>query len=245
MAAADFHTTLEKIKARGYWRVKFYPNTPITTVISSPASAKDIVRNASVALRGWDYPHVPTEDFDYQAMYSASNKAEAWTDWENYKEIWRLYQSGQFVHYAGLTTDWYDEDGLIPDNSQLKKIRAGSILDIIDTIYTLTEVFVFLNNLTTDGLYDDGVNVEISLVNTKDRELQILEPRRASLLREYRSRNQDIDLEKQIFSKEQVLENYAELAFDEIISIFHQFNWDEPPIDTLRADQRKFLERNI
>lgn len=242
---ADFGSTLNKIKSHGYWRINFYPQIPNITVIGKIGDGKEIVRNASIELRGWDYPHFPTQTRDHQDIYVVGDKLEAWIDWERHKEIWRLYQSGQFIHFFGLREDWTAEDSWIPEDHPHKKLAPGSILEVIGTIYSLTEIFLFLKNLVETGLYDDGVVVEISLRNTKGRDLTVSDPMRAPLFGEYKCRGVDIDLPKKVFTKDAVLNDYLELALDATVDLFQQFNWSNPPIAVIKEDQKKLIERRI
>jgi hypothetical protein len=239
----DFNTTLEKIKSRGYWKVHIYPNKLVECVINPINKGKDIIRNSSVHLRGWDYPHYPTETQDHQDLYTSQNKVEAWIDWHNYKEIWRLFDSGQFIHFFGLREDWLAESWA-SDDHPMKRIQPGQILEVIGTIYSLTEIYAFLNNLVTN-LDQDEVVIEISLVGTKGRDLHISDPGRAPLFMEYKSRDLEIVLPKKVYSKEEINSNFLELAFEQIIYIFAQFNWDNPPLEVIKEDQKKLIERRI
>ena len=106
----NFSTTLEKIKERGYFVIDVFPNTINENRISTVNKCKETVKDAVIQLRGWDYPHFPTETLDHQNIYVAGSKVEAWTDIEQYKEIWQLHKSGHYIHLFGLFEDWFEED---------------------------------------------------------------------------------------------------------------------------------------
>ena len=95
-------------------------------------------------LRGWDYPHIPGRQDDDSRIYRGVDYIEAYIDWWEHKEVWRYYQSAQFIHYMGIHEDWY-EDNEWADNS-LKKIKPCSILNTITTTYTVTEIFEFITH---------------------------------------------------------------------------------------------------
>ena len=63
--------------------------------------------------------------------------------WEEYHylEMWRFYQSGQFIHHCWHTSsDWYDRNHYWPANDAW---QLGAILGIGDTIFRFTEIFEF------------------------------------------------------------------------------------------------------
>lgn len=245
MENKDFSTTLNKLKSRGYWKVNFYPKNPNPSVIGKVLDAKEIVKTSAIELRGWDYPHFPTQTREHQDIYVAKDKIEAWIDWENYKEVWRLYQSGQFIHLFGLREDWYEEDSWISENDPYKKNKPGSIVSVLGTVYSITEIFAFLRNLVEAGLYEGGVVVEISLQNTKNRSLVVMDPRRAPLFGDYKCRTDEIELSKKTFEKAEVIDNYLNLALDTMVDLFQQFNWSNIPLAVIEEDQKKLIERRI
>jgi hypothetical protein len=70
----------------------------------------------SFTSSGWDYPHV-----DHH------NEVARGADWvgqecqlEDELEVWRLYQSGQFVHYFAMADEWRDLSSLRPPDSGWK-----------------------------------------------------------------------------------------------------------------------------
>jgi len=240
----DFKTTLESLKMRGYWSVNVHPNNVLNNVIDPINKGKEIIKSSSIQFRGWDYPHYPTATLDHQDLYLAGDKVEAWIDYEQYKEVWRLYQNGQFIHMFALREDWWELDSWLPIDNYLKKIKPGSILEVIGAIYSITEMFAFLNNFigSTNG---DEYTVEISLTGTSGRKLHISDRGRAPLFMDYSAKINEIILPKKVFTKEQLVKSYLELAYDQIVYLFHQFNWDNPPERVIREDQKKLIERRL
>ncbi len=245
MENKDFSTTLNKLKTRGYWKINFYPKSPNPKVIGKVLDAKEIVKNSAIELRGWDYPHFPTQTRKHQDIYVAGDKIEAWIDWENYKEVWRIYQSGQFIHLFGLREDWYEKNSWIPKNDPCKKNKPGSVVSVLGVVYSITEIFAFLRNLAEAGIYEDGAVVEISLQNTKDRSLIVMDPMRAPLFGDYKCRIGEIELTKKTFEKAEVIDDYLNLALDTMVDLFQQFNWSNIPLAVIEEDQKKLIERRI
>lgn len=238
-------TTLKKTKSRGYWQVRIYPTRINTNLIQPINSAKETMRNLGVHLRGWDYPHFPTINNEKQALYvSGRERLEAWVDTDQFKEVWRLYNNGQFIHLMGVKEDWWDEDTWVSDDHPLKQTKPLTRLEVISAIYQITEIYVFFSNYA-NSLDIKEVETEISLHNTKGRQLVISDPRRAPLFAEYKAWVDVVELPKKTYTKEQLSDKFKDLAFEQIMDLFHQFSWDNPPEAVIREDQRKLIERQI
>lgn len=243
--AKDFNTTLEKIKSRGYWKISIYPNTKIVDSIQPINKAKELAQQNAVQFRGWDYPHIPTQRMDHQAMYVNNDAIESWTDFDQFKEVWKLFNTGQFIHLAAVKEDWWEEDSWLDANHPLKKIKPGTVLEIIATIYYITEIYAFIRNMIISGVYKTDIVVDISLNNTQGRALHITDPGRAPLFFEYKAEPNKIQLPIKVYEIKDFDANYLQLAYDQIVSLCNQFNWDNPPLQVIKDDQKKLIERRI
>jgi len=242
---ADFQTTLTKIKTRGYWQVNFYPSQIQENLVESVIKAEELIQTSSIQFRGWDYPHFPTQSKDNQDVYvGESDCVEGWIDWEIFKEVWRFYTNGQFTHLFAMREDWWEEHSWLNEDDPLRKIKPGETLEIISAVYTLTEIYAFLSNLA-QNLQVDQVAVEISLVGTKNRKLHISDFRRAPLFMQYPCMLDKVNLPKKIYKRDDLISNYVDLAFDQIIYLFQRFNWKTPNIPVIKEDQKKLIERRI
>ncbi len=227
---------IEAIKSRGHWKVVFRPLRFEPTRIPSLPKCEELVEKASVSLRGWSYPHIPRRD----GPSFGNDYVEGATDWGAFKELWRLYQSGQFVHLDSLKEDWMEEDPRFSD----RRHEPGAVLEIINTVYTVTELFEFLSRLARPGIYEEGVEVSVGLYKTEGRMLHIFDPRRGPLHDEYRCRIPEIVFE-QTLTEAVAIEKPKDTALDALLHFFHRFNWKTPPIDTIKADQEKLLKRQL
>jgi len=228
---------IEKIKERGYWRVNFQPLIA-TIKMDTLQKCKDVVERNSVQLRGWDYPHIPRRNDENSGMAPAGNYYEGWENWANHKEFWRIYKSGQFLYYRGLREDWLEEDDWRPKVAE--KIKPGSSLGVVGSvIYEITETFSFLSRLATAGLYDEGVNVKISLNKTKDRELWIEDPMRASFMYPRKTSALNLSFEE-AYTKDEIINNSKGLANKLILQIFDSFGFNPPP-EQIEKDQDVLL----
>jgi len=232
---------IEKIKTRGYWRFNFQPLTAEIR-LDTMQKCKEVVEKNSVSLRGWDFPHIPRRNDENSGMASAATFYEGWEDWVNHKEFWHIYKTGQFLYYRGLREDWLDEDEW--RSKVAEEIKPGSSLGVVGSvIYEITEAFLFLSRLAKNGLYEEGVNVNITLNNTKDRELWIEDPLRASFMYPRKTSAENIFFEKK-YTKEEIVNNYKDIANKLILYIFDSFEFNPPP-EQIEKDQEKLLTGRI
>jgi len=232
----------EKIKTRGYWRINFQPLV-YQQKISSLGSCRDFVERHIVRLRGWDYPAFLRKNDEYSGLEPAADFYLGWVDWENHKEFWHMYQSGQFLHYLALREDWLEEGGW---HRQLaEQIRTMSSLGIRGVVYQMTEVFEFLCRLAGAEIYEEGVRVSISLNNTQNRQLWIEDRMRAPFSRVYKTAASKIEFVKQRVSKSEAIGESKEMALQAITHFFDRFGWHNPTIETLKKDQNQLLSGKI
>lgn len=151
-----------------------------------------------------------------------------------------MYQSGQFIHYRAVQEDWLSEDDWYGDT--LRKIKPGTNLSVINAVYLITEIFEFLSRLAKNALYEEGVQVDIRLIKTAQRELVILDPMRVPLINKYKTEINEIPFTVE-YSCEQIIQNAREEALKVIIHIFQRFGWDNPPIGVFKSDQENLIAR--
>ena len=174
----------------------------------------------------------------------AGDKVESWIDWEMYREGWRLYQSGQFIHFFGMLDDWYGDTVELPINEPWKSIEPKTQLDALETIYRLTEVFVFLRNLCGSGVYDADVRVEISLHGCQNRRLTVMDPRRLFFDMGYICRQEQIDLPVRQLPVSSEAGLFDEVALELAEYLYHQFQWDSVSKELFKTEQQRILTRN-
>lgn len=224
---------LAKIKSRGYWFVVIRPVKFEEKRIRSLGECEELVRKCAVSLRGWNYPH-------YGRSKSGIDYVESVTDWECYKELWRMYQSGQFVHFFSCREDWWHESS----SRYVKKAKPGSVLSVLSTLYSITEIYEFASRLAQKDVFDSELYISIKLHGMRDRRLIILEPMRL-LFRDYICAVDDLPLPPKKISVERILGRGHDLALDDTIWIFERFNWHSPPRGILKEEQKKLLERRL
>jgi len=234
-------SVLSKIKGQGYWCVEFQPLVIDDKRINPLPKCHEVIKKAWIQLRGWDYPHWPDSNSDKHAIYNCNSYIESWTNFGRYKEVWRMYQNAQFVHFFAMKED-YDNDGIF--SPSIPPVISRTSLYVISTIYKFTEIYEFLKRLAQQGIYKEGVRVLISLHNAKDRKLILEDPRRMGLSIDYKTVNSEIKFDN-IYIAKDILEKSEHFAFTQIIETFHRFNWSNPPEMTIKDDQNKLLTRKI
>jgi len=157
--------------------------------------------------------------------------------------LWRMYQSGQFVHLFGCREDWFEEAAVTLGLLKYQSIKSGSILSILLTLYRITEIYEFASRLAQTGLFNNNLYVSIELHGMLNRQLVFLETGR-QLFREYRCSIKNISYERKI-SVDEIVSNTHELALNHTVYVFERFNWFSPPKDVLREEQKKLLERRF
>jgi hypothetical protein len=164
MSVAQAQTVLGKIRTRGYWRVVIRPGVFEEKRIPNYSDLFQILTKNSVRLRGWDYPHV-----DYH------RQPQCGTDWigqeydcQDEVEVWRLYLSGQFVHFFALAGEWRDYSTTWTPEPDWK---PGQFLYYVQTIYSFVEVFEFAARLALSPAGAAVMCVEIELSGLQGREI--------------------------------------------------------------------------
>lgn len=232
---------LEKIKSGGYWRFNFQPITAVTR-INTLKDCKDIVEKNSINLRGWDFPHIPKRQDENGSIINYDKYIQAWEDFSFYKEFWQMYKSGQFLYYRGLREDWYEEHYWKPERA--KEIVKGKFLWVLfSVIYEITETYLFLSRLAQSGLYREGVIVNISLHNIKDRELLLDDRNRIPLIYPRKTAADELKY-SQKYKYDDIVGDSKYLALEIILHVFDSFNWN-PPTDLISSEQEALLSGKI
>lgn len=234
---------LEKIKSKGYWFVNIRPTEFIPNTIKNLSDCQKIIEDNQVRFRGWSYPVLPRESCDDFGVINKKNYIETWIDVEGRKEIWRFYQSTQFVHLFALEEDWLQDNSLNPP--YLKAIEPKTILGVTETLFFITEVFEFVSRLFFKNVFSKEIDVELILFNnTNNRKLKNLDLKKAGLFSDYIS-NEDKIRYVQSFNKDIFLLNSKDLALDTVIYFFNKFSWLNPSREFLKDDQEKLIKRDF
>ena len=235
-----------KIMERGYWKIALQPTEYVKDRLDHENLEK-LLKKHKVCLRGWSYPHVPATQV-HQGFYTVENATEAWVHYEEHLEIFRFYQSGQFIHYMGMIEDRQgDHPPLFVEwTPKMQKKQPDQIfLDPICTLYTLTEIMLFASKLATENLFGDEIVVSIELHNMRDRILKSLDIQRA-VFHDEKCHSKAIKLGPKTYSSDSLNIEHDKLAVDWTIEILSQFNFrSEHNKKVLENDQIRFYNRDF
>lgn len=226
-------TRVEKIKQRGYWHVVFHPGQFSERRIPRIQDLHVIIREAAVEFRGWDFPHLSQE-----GPTIGTDWIEDDVDWSEHVETWRLYQSGQFVFYGGIRTDWLDQSLFERPSEQW---RPGLFLPVTDTVFRFTEVFELAARLATGPIDGDTVRLAIKIVGLGQRELWMDNRRRIGF---HHPRKSAIAEFPQTFDlpRDRLVAETRQLAVTAAGELFTRFNWT-PESEFLTVIQGELFRR--
>jgi len=164
MSTVQKQTVLDKIRTRGYWRVAISPTKFDKTHISKDTDLFAIIEKRSVRLRGWDYPHI---DYQAQPLKGADWVGQEY-DRQDEIEVWRLYTSGQFVHFFALAGEWRDHSAVWPPEPGWE---PGRNMYYVQTVYSFVEILEFASRLALSPAGAAFMRVRIEIHGLQGRHL--------------------------------------------------------------------------
>lgn len=213
---------VKKIQNYGHWRVLIRPTEFQEKRISTLKQCEALVELNKLSLRGWDYPHI---------QYNHKERHQDWVDSAvdngSYVEYWRFYQSGQFIHYAATKEE---------------TILQKRGLEIVNTIYRLTEIVEFAARLSQNGVMGNEVLINVRLQNIAGYTLFSQEFMRL-LGGEYVYKDDKLEWQH-VTTVTELIANSAEIAIDAVEFIFDRFGLNAQRT-IWAADQQRLLERRL
>ena len=160
-----------RIKSAGYWDITIRPDRFDERRVHPITALTALVHRCHVEVRGWDFPHIDPHtpivtDVDYIGQSS---------EWQQYAEEWRFYQSAQFVDRKAIPGDWRDRSTIWPPDEHW---RRGDRLGIGDTLYTYYEIFLFAARLAQALDGDDPIHIDVTVAGLQNRALYVDDPHR-------------------------------------------------------------------
>ena len=215
---------LEKIRAVGFVRVVIRPTVAPESLTA--VTAREIVRKASVSLRGWDYPHIASRNDEHGGYENNAEYAQDWCDWYHHVEFWRMYKSGQFLHYKALRED-LSKEGNVP---------SGPVLAVGSFMYTVTEVTEFAHRLRAAGLYKEGATIQITLGKSRGRKLWVEDPMRMDFSFPMVTSSDSITVERSLRASDLLLGDPKDISLPMIAEFLDAFGWT-PSADLISSTQ--------
>ncbi len=222
---------LERISELGHWRVIFRPLVPLAELLSFRDCA-DLVERNRVSLRGWDFPHISHRQDDQGGTERGNSYVESWCDWQSFLEFWRMHRSGQFLSYNAVHGDAEAvEDG-----------HGVRWLNVVETIYTVSEFVEFAHRLARAGTYRDGYLLDISLRNTAGRRLNAGRGR-MPFWDNQSSNAATIQIERRV-DPDAIEAGAIPTSLGVLLELFDAFGWN-PDANQIRGDQEAFYRREF
>jgi len=229
--------TKKKIDSVGNIRIIFEPSIYQENLLPKE-NLKGILEKSRVSLRGWDFPHIPINVNDnMKPPYSIGNGYEFYTNFQEITEIFRFYQSGQFIGRIQMREDAIDK-------ALGKTIEPGKYLDFLNTVYLITEITLFIKNLMENtDIFEGKLIIEID--KTKGRELQpIFSSNILPFFARYICETEKVQAEVG-FDKQKISTDPLAVARILLKNIFLDFNWDSYSEQTITTHQENLLNRKI
>lgn len=145
---------VNKIRSRGYWRVVIRPSRFEERRIADFSELYSIVQRTAVRTVSKYFPWLDNS----QPPEAGADSVGQYVDSSPYLELWRFFQSGQFVALAAMTEDWLP-DFHFPGHPFSPP--QGEALGDRNVILLFTSVFEFAARLALTSAGDDRMHVEI------------------------------------------------------------------------------------
>lgn len=219
--SAEVPDLSSQIRTRGHWHVLIRP-TDYSESLVPYQELLPIIQSASVHMRGWDVPHIDHDPPPARREHSI----EGSTDWEHHRELWRFYESGQFVHLSALSEDWRDRSSLWPTKDPE---RERGRLGVTDALWSIGEYFTLASRLALALPRVSSLVVHIRLRGLKGRELWVGDRSRAPLVGHLRTDASDFDGKPVEYEVDRLVGDWKEFALETARDLFSRFDWNPHP----------------
>ena len=227
------------IKKNSYWRVLIEPSE-LKQERLTLQECEQAVSECQVKKRGWFYPYVYKESHIEGDGFLTNDYATNMIAFKHKREIWRMYKSGQFIHYVASKEDW--------NEIYLEYFKDRKVLDVINSVYFLTEIFLFISNLVTTGIYEKDVWLTVELFGVYNRDLTFY-PDPSQPFRELHGTYKcrfigPIRIERRI-QQDQIVSSVSDLAMDAAEELFNKFNWKSTQIKEIFRNYQENLVKGL
>lgn len=223
---------LDKIRSRGYWQVIVRPNLFQDKLIPKMSELYPLLQRSKVSLRGWDFPHLDSRTEPERH----SDWIEQEYEWDRFLEVWRFYQSGQFIHISGIKDDWLEQSRL---SSVPPYWKPNAFLSIPGVVFRFTEIYEFTARLALTEPFAnvDGYVLQVLIRGLKGRRLHFDDLRPMQDSNQWVSNTEEYRFEARHAAGE-LIAHPRELALNPSRVLFERFHWD-PTDAVLREIQQE------
>jgi hypothetical protein len=235
--AVDVTKRLAQIHETGYWRVVISPTVIEPKRIATLDDCWRIVEESQVSFRGRWYPELEAAE-----RADGDDWIQSGIAWDDQLELWRFYQSGQFVHHSSVFEDRMPPTSPGGPRQVSPLSNEPRRLSFLEVLYSMTEILAFAQGLAYRKVLEPSANICIELHGMKGRKLVGYSARR--LPGRYVADTDCIHWETTSPSVV-ILAISAELALEAAIHVFKRFGWEDPTPEMLKEDQRRLLEHRL
>jgi len=223
----------DKVRSRGHWEVAIRPATFVVDRVPYE-QLDEVVPSVEVRMRGWPVPYV---NYGRDAVLHGDDWVGQDIDATgvDHYEAWRFFTSGQFTHLRSISADWRtgSEALRVPED-------FGSLVEIWEILFYLTEVFELGARLALSPAGDEQMVISASLRGLRNRGLIVGQRNRAEFMFPQRSHVDSFSQEVEL-PREKLIAESKVAAVKMAREFFLRFGW-KPPLDQLLDHQRELTE---
>jgi hypothetical protein len=208
----------QHIKTRGYWQVRIFPELFDPRRVQEIAELRHLVRETSIDLGSAAFPAIgndPVIGRDWIGQEADSGE---------FRQTWRMYQSGQLILYEGFYDDWWDQSlfGTEPG------WKANNHLSVGDALVSYWQAFELAARLSTRIEGDDPFSVLVHAIGLRGRTLRFRFRNRNRLRGNYVATLVDYPV-FQTIERPALVANPVAYAVSAARELFARFGWDVAP----------------
>ena len=224
----SYEERLSRIRTHGYWRVIIHPTVFEQQRIPALSRCWEIVATAMVNNR-LSYPPIQPSE-----RVQGNDWIQSGGEFGDSIEVWRLYQSGQFVHTFSMSED-HETASLGQTASNGSSSSSERLLNVYNTLLTLTEILFFARGLAHREVLQPAALLRVELHGVRGRRLD--NPKWHRVYGPYRAMEDTIEWQRTILPQA-LITGASTVAVDAAIHIFERFNWVTPPREVLEERQQ-------
>jgi hypothetical protein len=176
-----------------------------------------VVEKSAVKAGGWEVPALNPRN----ETFRAENWLGQETDWSQYVEMWRIYESGQFIHYAGITADWWDQAHWTKVDEAWSPGRSLSVPEVHFRLLGSLELAARLSLTVAGG---DPMHLEVSAHGLSGRTLSLELSGFAPFFHARTTNAEEFKRTLQV-GRSELISAPGELALDIAEELFQRFDW--------------------